>query len=93
MNAPKVTMQGILDKIVSTTYTLLPNGLTTICQLTMRNGFTIEGDSACVSAENYNRFDGEKYAYEKALSNVWAFEGYLLAEQLYQAQQPAQEPV
>jgi hypothetical protein len=58
----------------------------------MQNGFTIEGDSACVSAANYNRGDGEKYAYEKALDNVWAFEGYLLAERLYQATQPARAP-
>jgi len=77
-----VTMQGILDKIRGATYTLLPNGRTTICQLTMDNGFTIEGQSACVSPHNYNKFLGEKYAYEDALNNVWKFEGYLLAEKL-----------
>lgn len=81
-----VTLQGILDKIKSATYTLLPNGRTTVCQLTLENGFTVEGDSACVSAANYNKFLGEKYAYEKALSNCWQFEGYLLAEKIYQSQ-------
>lgn len=81
-----VTLQGILDKIKSATYTLLPNGRTTICQLTLENGFTVEGESACVSAANYNRALGEKYAYEKALDNCWAFEGYLLAEKIYQSQ-------
>lgn len=80
----KVTMQGILDKIKGVTYTLLPNGRTTICQLTMENGFTIEGSSACVDPKEYNQFLGEKYAYEDALSNVWKFEGYLLAEKLYE---------
>jgi hypothetical protein len=80
----KVTMQGILDKIQGATYTLLPNGRTTICQLTMANGFTIEGSSACVDAGEYNQFLGEKYAYEDALSNVWKFEGYLLAERLHE---------
>lgn len=78
-----VTLQGIYDKITSTTYTLLPNGRTTICQLTMANGFTIEGSSACVDASNYNQHLGEKYAYEDALNNVWKFEGYLLAEKLH----------
>jgi hypothetical protein len=78
-----VTMQVILDKIKGATYTLLPNGRTTICQLTMENGFTIEGSSACVLASTYNQHLGEKYAYEDALSNVWKFEGYLLAEGLF----------
>lgn len=80
----KETMQGILDKIKGATYTLLPNGRTTICQLTMENGFTIEGSSACVDAAEYNQFLGEKYAYEDALNNVWKFEGYLLAEKMHE---------
>lgn len=79
-----VTLNGILDKVKGVTYTLLPNGRTTICQLTMENGFTIEGQSACVDAANYNQALGEKYAYEDAINNVWKFEGYLLAENLYQ---------
>jgi len=79
-----VTMQGILDKIKGATYTLLPNGRTTVCQLTMENGFTIEGQSACVSEANYNQALGEKYAYEDALDNCWAFEGYLLAQRLHE---------
>lgn len=82
--APTVALQGILDKIKSATYTLLPNGRTTVCQLTMENGFTVEGQSACVSLLTYNRALGEKYAYEKALDNCWAFEGYLLAERLHE---------
>lgn len=81
-----VTMQGILDKVVQATYTLLPNGRTTVCQLTMQNGFTIEGQSACVDAAKYNRHLGEKYAYEDALNKVWPFEGYLLAEKIYTGQ-------
>jgi len=77
-----VTLQGIMDKVKGATYTLLPDGRTTVCQLTMENGFTINGESACVDAANYNQFLGEKYAYEAAISRVWPFEGYLLAEKL-----------
>jgi len=80
-----VTMQGILDKIKKATYTLLPDGRTTVCQLTLENGFTVNGISACVSAATYNQHLGEKYAYEDALSKVWPFEGYLLAEKLFRA--------
>lgn len=83
---PTLTLQGIRDKIKSATYTLLPNGRTTVCQLTLENGFTVEGSSACVSAALYNQAKGENYAYEKALDNCWAFEGYLLAERLHSEQ-------
>jgi len=79
-----VTMDGILAKIKKATYTLLPDGRTTVCQLTMENGFTISGESACVDAKNYNQFLGEKYAYESALSKVWPFEGYLLAQKIWE---------
>jgi hypothetical protein len=83
----KVTMQGIFDKIQSTNYTLLPNGKTTVCQLIMENGFSIEGKSSCVDPLEYNQYLGEKYAYEDALNNVWPFEGYLLAEEMFRDKQ------
>lgn len=83
-----VTMNGILDKIRSATYTLLPNGRTTICQLTLQNGFTVEGKSACVDIANYNRALGEKYAYEDAVRQIWQLEGYLLAELMYRDEAP-----
>lgn len=76
-------MQSIFDKIQSTTYTLLPNGRTTICTLDMMNGYTVTGMSSCVDIEEYNQFLGEKYSYEDALDNVWPLEGYLLAETMF----------
>lgn len=78
----RVTMQQIVDKIKGATYTLLPDGRTTVCQLTLANGFTVTGESACVDLAEYNRHIGEKYAYEAAVDNVWKFEGYLLAEKM-----------
>jgi len=78
-----VTMQDILDKVVLSTYTLMPDLRTTICQLTLANGYTVNGTSACVAVENYNQHLGEMYAYQDALDKVWPLEGYLLAETLY----------
>ena len=46
-----------------------------------------------MTAAIYNRALGEKYAYDDALSNCWKFEGYLLAERLYQASRPAPVPM
>lgn len=76
----KVTTEALVAKIVDATYVVMPDGRTTICQLTMENGFTIRGESSCVSVENFNKALGEKYSHQKAFDKAWAFEGYLLAE-------------
>ena len=76
----KVTKEALLAKIAAVDYVVMPDGRTTVCQLTMQNGFTVRGESSCVSVENFNKELGEKYAYEKAFDAAWAFEGYLLAE-------------
>lgn len=84
MSTPtKVTREHLGRRIASADYVVMPDGRTTVCQLTMQNGFTVRGESSCVSAENFNKELGEKYAYEKAFDNAWAFEGYLLAELLH----------
>lgn len=76
----KVTAEALAAKIVDAQYVVMPDGRTTICQLTMENGFTVRGESSCVSIENFNKELGEKYSYQKAFDKAWAFEGYLLAE-------------
>lgn len=76
----KVTREHLGKRIIAADYVVMPDGRTTVCQLTMQNGFTVRGESSCVSVENFNKDLGEKYAYEKAFDAAWAFEGYLLAE-------------
>jgi hypothetical protein len=84
MRENRVTEDELLSSIVETTYTVLPNGRTTECQLTLYNGFTVEGSSACVSAENYNQIIGERIAHQNAFDKLWQLFGFLLAEKLYQ---------
>lgn len=78
-----VSLPDIVKKVKRTTYTVLPDGKTTICQLHMENGYTINGQSSCVDPSKYNRALGEKYAYEDAIDKAWPLEGYLLAEELF----------
>lgn len=54
----------------------------TICVLVLRNGFTVTGESACASPENFNAEVGRKIAREKAREKIWALEGYLLRTKL-----------
>lgn len=54
----------------------------TICVLTLKNGFTIVGKSACASPENYDAELGYKIARGDARKQIWALEGYLLRSKL-----------
>ena len=67
--------------------------LLTFCVLVLRNGYTVTGESACASPENFNSEIGRKIARENAKQKIWPLMGYVLKERLFQAQQPAQSPV
>lgn len=54
----------------------------TFCVLVLRNGFTVTGESACVSAANYNAEVGKRVAREHALAKLWPLLGYALKEKL-----------
>ena len=62
-----------------------PLKLLTFCVLVLENGFTVTGESACASPENFDPGIGKKIAKDNAIQKVWALEGYLLKEQLYQS--------
>lgn len=55
----------------------------TFCVLVLKNGFTVTGESACVSPENFNAEMGCKIARRKAVDKIWMLEGYLLTEKLF----------
>ncbi len=59
-----------------------PLDLLTFCVLVMKNGFTITGESACASPENFDAEIGRKIARTNAIQKVWALEGYLLKQRL-----------
>lgn len=56
--------------------------LLTLCVLVLKNGFTVTGESACASPENFNKEIGQKIAFENAREKVWLLEGYLLKDKL-----------
>ena len=46
-------------------------GLLTFCVLVLRNGFTVTGESACASPENFDAEIGRKIARQNAINKVW----------------------
>ena len=84
LNAPRLTPQRIDAVIVGETYTNLPSGKVMVCELTLKNGFTVRGEAAVVSKENFNEEVGRKISRENARSKVWELEGYLLQNRLFE---------
>src|SRR6202000_180087 len=56
--------------------------LLTVCVLVLKSGFTVTGESACVSHENFDGPLGRKIARQKAVEKIWALEGYRLKQEL-----------
>ena len=61
---------------------LLPLDLLTFCVLVLKNGFTVTGESACASPENFNAEIGRRIARENAIAKVWPLMGYELRSKL-----------
>lgn len=81
--APRVSLADVMALIERETYTVLPNERTTICQLSLLGDrFTVEGDSACVSKENFNPDFGNPIAKAEAVNKIWPLLGFELARKL-----------
>ncbi len=59
--------------------------LLTFCVLVLKNGFTVTGESACASPENFDYEIGCKIARQNAEQKIWPLMGYALKQQLHQA--------
>ena len=56
--------------------------LLTFCVLVLRNGFTVTGESACASPENFDVEIGRKIARQNAVNKIWPLMGYELRTKL-----------
>lgn len=61
---------------------LVPLKLLTFCVLVLSNGFTVTGESACASPENFDAEIGNKIARTNAVNKLWPLMGYALRNKL-----------
>lgn len=54
----------------------------TFCVLVLRNGFTVTGESACASPENFDAELGRKIARQNAVAKIWPLLGFRLRDKL-----------
>ncbi|MGC0154834.1 Gp49 family protein [Chromobacterium vaccinii] len=97
LTAPRVTPTDVEAAIASEHYFTASQGvigareevqlgspllLLTFCVLVLKNGFTVTGESACASPENFDAELGRKIARQNAVNKVWPLLGYVLKERL-----------
>lgn len=97
LTAPRITPADIEANIASENYftagqaasaLLQPSSqsldLLTFCVLVLRNGFTVTGESACASPENFDEEVGRKIARKNAVEKIWPLMGYDLRSKLFE---------
>ena len=62
-----------------------PLSLLTICVLVLRNGFTVTGESACASPENFDEEIGREIARQNAVNKIWPLLGFSLRNAIVEA--------
>lgn len=98
LTAPRITPDDIAANISSEHYFTAADGirgandlecesgdpltLLTFCVIELRNGFTVTGESACASPENFDAEVGRKIARANAVSRIWPLMGYELRSRL-----------
>ena len=84
LTAPRITFEHIEETIKKVDYHVFPGTQLTVCCLTLANDFTVTGESACASPENFDEDMGKEISYGNAFEKVWMLEGYLLKEKLHE---------
>ena len=94
LTAPRITPADIEANIASEHYFTAADGirgandlecesgdpltLLTFCVIELRNGFTVTGESACASPENFDAEIVRKIARQNAVQKIWPLMGYEL---------------
>ena len=82
-NTPRLTSEMIYDTIIEEDYHVF-NGILTVCCLTLKNGFTVTGESDCVSPENYIQEVEREISKRNARDKIWSLEGYLRKQKIFE---------
>lgn len=81
----EVKKSDIESRIKHVRYVRIPESTVTICNITLDNGFSVRGESACVDPAKFNEQYGRTLAYDEAFDNIYKFFGFLLMEAAHQA--------
>lgn len=75
--AKEMLLHAVGAPVIHRSLTLL-----TFCVLVLKNGFTVTGESACASPENFDAEVGKKIDRQNAVNKIWPLMGYELRSKL-----------
>lgn len=87
LNAPRLSPELIDSVIESESYVVLPSGKSMICELMLRNGYSVRGEASVVSKDNFDENIGRQISRANAREKIWQLEGYLLQQKLWESRQ------
>jgi len=97
LTAPRVKPDDLENNILTAQFHVFPGTMLTVCCLTLKNGFTVTGESACASPENFDAEIGERIARENAKQKIWPLLDFRLKDRLVAAEKigfdPAAQPL
>ena len=79
----RITPEYVQGLIRGAEYHVFPGSKMTVCCLTLKNGFQVEGSSACVYRENFDPEMGMEIARRKAVGKIYELEAYLMQEGIH----------
>ena len=78
----RVTLDALKANITKEEFHVFPGSQLTVCVLTLLNGFTVTGESACADPAMFNEEIVQKIARENAERKIWPLMGYALREEM-----------
>ena len=75
-------LDDAIDPLVPPQYHVFPGSNTTVCLLTLKNGFTVTGESVCADPTNFDAEIGREVAFKDARNKLWPLLGFLLKDKL-----------
>lgn len=71
---------AVENLVVKEQYHHFPDTLMVVCCLTLRNGFSVTGESHSVSDEDFDIEESQRLALDKAQKKAWEFEAFMIKE-------------
>ena len=90
LTAPRITQTDINNSVKDVQYYRFPNTTTTVCLVTLHNGFSVVGQSACASPENFDQEIGNGAALANGKNLLWSYLGYSLVDALHKGRQESE---
>lgn len=79
---PKISPEDLDRAIKEEAYYVFPGSCLTVCVLTLFNGFTVTGESACADPGNFQEDIGKTIARRNARDKIWSLLGFTLKTKL-----------